>query len=252
MTVGIIQSSYIPWKGYFDFIDDVDVFVMYDDVQYSKNTWRNRNKIKTALGTTWLTVPVKYNSLSKIISETEIDYNQDWQSKHLRLIKENYYKSDFFEQIYDEFSELILNKYNNISQLNVALIKWIMNKLGINTPLVMSAELNPMGSKTERVIDILKKLKATEYLSGPSAENYLDYKMFEEVGIGLNYKSYIYKEYPQQNSPFEGEVTILDLLLNIGLNSREFFKSKISNKIIIPHSYQVKIISAMSGLTTGA
>ncbi|MGA7723579.1 MAG: WbqC family protein [Ignavibacteriaceae bacterium] len=225
MTVGIIQSNYIPWKGYFDFIDDVDLFVFHDDLQYTKGDWRNRNKIKTISSTTWLTVPVKYRSTIQLIAETEIDYSQRWQQKHLNQIKENYHRAPFFGRIFNEFSQILLDKYETISNLNLSLIKWIMNKLNIKTPVILASELKPIGSKTERLIDILTKLNASAYLSGPSAENYLDYTLFENSGIGLAYKTYNYKEYTQQFQPFDGTVTVLDLMFNKGFDVREYFKS---------------------------
>ena len=233
MKVGIIQSNYIPWKGYFDFIDDVDLFVFHDDLQYTKGDWRNRNKIKTKNGAIWLTVPVKYYSVSQLIMETEIDYSQRWQQKHLNQINENYHKASFFDQVYDEYAGIVLCKYSTISELNVALIKWIMEKLGINTNLLMSSEIKPVGSKTERLIDILTKLNATVYFSGPSAKNYLDYSKFEEAGIGLEYKSYDYKKYKQLSYPFIDGVTILDLIFNQGMNIREYFKSLSLNKPVV-------------------
>lgn len=233
MKVGIIQSNFIPWRGYFDFIDDVDLFVFHDDLQYTKGDWRNRNKIRTTTGTTWLTIPVKYRSTSQLITNTEIDYSQRWQQRHLNQINENYHKALFFDQVFNEYSQILLNKHSTISDLNVYLIKWIMKKLDIKTPIVMSSELNPIGSKTERLIDILTKLNATSYLSGPSAENYLDYKMFEDSGIGLYYKSYEYKEYQQQFQPFDGAVTVLDLIFNKGFDVRDYFKSISCNAKII-------------------
>ena len=233
MKVGIIQSNYIPWKGYFDFIDDVDLFVFHDDLQYTKGDWRNRNKIKTETGTIWLSVPVKYHNHSQLIMETEIDNSQHWQQKHLNQIKENYHKAQFFDEIYTEYESILQNKFDTISELNVSLIKWMLKKLKINTPVMMSSELKPVGSKTERLIDLLTKLRASVYLSGPSAVSYLDYSKFREAGIGLEYKSYEYKEYKQLFGSFVESISILDLVFNQGLNVREYFKSLSKNEIVI-------------------
>jgi len=242
MKVGIIQSNYLPWKGYFDFIDDVDLFVFHDDLQYTKNDWRNRNKIKTQSGLKWLTVPVKYNSVSQLISETPIDNSQNWQKKHLNQLKENYQSAGYFSQIYAELNEIICIKYPTISELNISLIKWVMKKLNINTPVIHSRELKPAGSRTERLIDILTKLNADTYLSGPSASEYLDLELFRNTGIGLEYKSYSYLEYNQQFLPFEHGVTILDLIFNIGIGDRKYFKSLIPGQIIIAQTKNTKYI----------
>jgi len=226
MKVGIIQSNYIPWRGYFDFIDSVDLFVFHDDLQYTKNDWRNRNKIKTRTGLSWLTVPVKYNRTAQLISETEIDYTQKWGQKHINMLKENYQKSPYFKDISEPFFEIISKRHNYISELNIEIIKFIMQELSIKTPLKMSCELALTGAKTARVIDILKKNGATTYLSGPAAKNYLDENMFKENHISLEYKSYDYPEYPQLWGSFEGAVSVLDLLFNTGTEARKFLKSK--------------------------
>jgi hypothetical protein len=233
MKVGIIQSNYIPWKGYFDFIDDVDLFVFYDDVQFTNRDWRNRNKIKSRNGLAWLSVPIINQHAIQTIEETKIDYSEPWQECHINKIRENYLKTPNYDLCIKQFSEIISVKYNSISELNISIIKWLMTKLGINTPVIMSSELNPVGTKTGRLIDILKKLKADVYLSGPSASAYLDYDQFRKEGIGLEYKSYSYLEYDQKFPPFEHTVTILDLIVNQGYDVRKYFKSTLSNEIVI-------------------
>lgn len=232
MKVGIIQSNYIPWRGYFDFIDSVDVFVFHDDLQYTKNDWRNRNKIKTNSGLFWLTVPVKYDRTSQLISETEIDYSQQWVKKHINIFRENYQKSPYFRDISDPFFEIISRRYNSISELNVEIIKLIMQKLSIKTTLRMSCELDPVGIKTDRVMDILTKTAATTYLSGPAAKDYLDVNIFKENKIHLEYKSYDYTPYPQQFGEFTGSVTVLDLIANCGPDSLRYLKSRVPNEVV--------------------
>lgn len=224
MKVGIIQSNYIPWRGYFDFIDSVDLFIFHDDLQYTKNDWRNRNKIKTSQGTQWLSVPVHYKHTAQKIDETPIDYSQNWIRKHLQNLQQWYRTAPYFDRYYPTLHSLLQVPYDSISQLNITLCKWIMKELHIVTPLQISREFNPQGSKTERLIDLLKKVNATTYLSGPNAKAYLDESTFHRHHIQLEYKSYEYPLYPQLWGSFVGNVTVLDLLFNVGPSSRTYLK----------------------------
>ena len=233
MRVGIIQPNYIPWRGYFDFIDDVDIFIFYDDVEYSKGDWRNRNRIKTPRGTEWITVPVKYNCSKQLICETSIDSLKKWNSKHAKMLQANYGKAAFFELYIKEFIDLLEGRYRSISELNTTVCKWIMGILNIGTQVKMSYELSPVGNKTERLIDILKKVHATTYLSGPVAQEYLEHNLFISNGIHLEYKSYDYLPYPQMWGDFIGEVTVLDLLFNVGPDARHYLKSQTPNKTVL-------------------
>ena len=233
MKVGIIQSNYIPWRGYFDFIDDVDLFIFHDDLQYTKGDWRNRNKIKTEGRTRWVTVPVKYGSKELLICNTPIDYSQAWTKKHINQFKTWYSRTPFFESYSHEFFYIMQKKHDTISGLNIDLCHWIMKKIEIDTPTRLSSELQPQGSKTERLIDLLKKVKAKTYLSGPSAKGYLDENLFRKHGISLDYKTYDYAPYPQLWGDFVGEVTVLDLLFNLGPNARQYLKSQSSNHAVV-------------------
>lgn len=234
MRVGVIQSSFIPWRGYFDFIATVDIFVFLDDTQYSKNSWRNRNRIKTPGGTQWITVPVRQERLNQLISETYIDNSAPWLRKHLGAWQVNYARAPYFDVVMEILSGLNGSKDETISELNIRLIRRICEYLQITTPTLFSGELALTGSKTERLIDLLKKLNATTYLSGPSADVYLDKDAFRRNGIGLEYKSYDYEPYPQLWGPFEGAVTVLDLIANRGPQARESIRSKSPDVLIIP------------------
>lgn len=234
MRVGVIQSSFIPWRGYFDFIASVDAFVFHDDIQYTKGDWRNRNKIKTPKGTEWLTVPVTYKNVAQLICETPIDYSVAWGRKHLGLWRANYQAAPYFNDVMKLLFDLECGKEATISQLNIKLIRRISEYLGISTPMMLSSELALEGTKTERLIDLLKKLNATTYLSGPSADVYLDKDAFSCNGIRLEYKSYDYEPYPQLWGPFEGAVTVLDLIANCGPQARNFIRSKSPDVPIIP------------------
>lgn len=232
MKVGIIQSNYIPWRGYFDFIDDVDVFIFHDDIQFTKNDWRNRNRIKTDRGTIWLTVPVHYKSVSQTICNTPIDYSQRWNYSHIHQVTQWYAKAPFFKYYSEEFFSLLRVPYQSVSALNIALCRWIMEKLNIQTSLRMSLNLDVKGSKTERVVHLLQKVGGDCYLSGPAARAYLDEKMLWNAGIRLEYKSYDYPSYLQLWGDFIGEVTVMDLLFNMGPDARTYIKSLTPNQVV--------------------
>ena len=197
MKVGIIQSSYIPWRGYFDFIASVDTFVFNDDIQYTKSDWRNRNRIKTPKGTEWLTVPVHCKGVSQLICDTSIELSTSWPQKHLRKMQESYREAPYVQVVLDMLDCVLANEPETISNLNIELTKRICDYLCITTPLIPSSDFSLAGKKTDRLIDLLKKLNATTYLSGPSADAYLDKEAFRRNRIRLEYKSYDYGPYPQ-------------------------------------------------------
>lgn len=234
MRVGIIQSNYLPWRGYFDFIAGVDLFIFHDDLQYTKGDWRNRNRLKTQNGPKWLTVPVKQHMFSQLICDTEIDYSTDWRNSHINRFKACYGKTAFFSDALDILNKCLLQGDPTLSQLNIRLIRHICNYLQIETPLSLSMDYAVSGSKTERLIALLKKAGATVYLSGPSAKDYLDEHLFHENNIKLEYKSYDYKPYPQLWGPFEGAVSVMDLIANCGRQSKEMLRSLTPNKVVIP------------------
>ena len=235
MRVGIIQSNYIPWRGYFDFIDDVDLFIYLDDVQYTSRDWRNRNKIKTSHGIIWLTVPVIFsrNYIAIKIEDAKIDYSQKWVKKHTNSLRHGYSKAPYFKQYAAEFFEILNKGFETISELNVYINRWIMQKLDIKTEARMSSEFMAVGPKTDRLIDILRKVGATSYLSGPAAKSYIEVNKFRDAGISLEYKVYEYPEYPQLYGKFEPSVTVLDLLFNCGNESRKYLKSFKPNEKVI-------------------
>jgi len=217
MKVAIIQSNYIPWKGYFDVIHDVDLFIFYDDVQFTNRDWRNRNKIKTSQGRKWITVPVGENS-NRLIFEVGIKDSQ-WQYKHYNAFKHHYSKAPFYKK-YLSFLEYIYleKKWQNLSMLNQYLIKFISREfLGIKTKFEDSRKYNTITKKQEKIIELLKKSGASTYISGPAARSYIEENAFQQAGIELIWKDYSnYPEYPQFFLPFEHSVTILDLLFHTG------------------------------------
>jgi hypothetical protein len=243
MKVGIIQSSYLPWRGYFDLIDSVDLFVFHDDVQYTKNDWRNRNQVLAENQLKWITVPIKKHGTKEIIKNIKICENSDWRKKHLRIIEQYYGKAPHFTDVIELISKVYKTNNSNLSSLNKDLVLQFAGYLGIKTEFIDSSSLIPIGSKTDRVIDILRKCNATSYLSGPSADTYLDKKLFEKFNIELCYKSYVYDDYPQLGSgPFQN-ASIVDLISNMGKESIKLMKSTVPDLLIvksIPSTYKYK------------
>lgn len=216
-TVVILQSNYLPWKGYFDLIHDADLFVFYDDVQYTSRDWRNRNKIKTPNGTTWITVPTGSNR-GQLICDVQLD-DSSWQEKHWKSIVYNYSKSPHYSAYESFFRELFLGKkWGSLSEFNHASIIAISKELlGISTEFNDSRNYGVSGQKEMRILNLAKAAGADCYLSGPAAKNYLEPQLFDKTGIQLAWKDYSgYPEYPQRYPPFDHSVSILDLLFNVG------------------------------------
>jgi hypothetical protein len=223
--IAISQSNYIPWKGYFDFINQVDEFVLYDEVQYTKRDWRNRNRIKTQNGLKWLTIPV-FGSLKYTINEVKIA-NHNWNQTHWQTIRHMYGKAPHFETYADAIEQLYLEaKYQMLSDINYHFLTGINQLLGIETPLSWSTDYNSKGNKSKRLISICKKANADVYVTGPAAKAYLDIGLFKDEGIAIQWMDYNgYEEYPQLYGEFEHAVTILDLLFNTGTDARSYLKS---------------------------
>ena len=224
MKVGIVQSSYIPWRGYFDMISDVDVFVFLDNVQFTKRDWRSRNQIKTSRGLKWLTVPVHYSRRSgpQLISHVLIDYEQSWVHKHLEAIRHAYAKAEYFEPYFSDFATILQSRPAGISELNQKLTQWVMEVLGIQTRLLDATSLECSGTQGDRLLSILGQVGATSYLSGPAAKSYLEADKFRDANIELLFKSYEYDCYPQLWGDFVGNVSILDLLFNHGSEAGKY------------------------------
>ena len=220
--IAIVQSNYIPWKGYFDMISAVDEFYFYDDVQFTKNDWRNRNLIKTPSGTQWLSVPVGQN-INRKINEVEI-YDARWQIKHWKTLQANYSRASFFDEISDWLKPIYLyEQFTHISKLNRRLIEAICYYLEIKTILKDSSEFNINGSKTERLVNLCQQVNAEIYVSGPAASSYLVIEEFQKAQIQLVWFNYSkYKPYPQLWGEFDHKVSILDLLFNCGKESFNF------------------------------
>jgi hypothetical protein len=221
--IAILQSNYIPWKGYFDIIGKADIFIFHDDLQYTKGDWRNRNLIKTQSGKSWLTVPCGSNENRKI-NEVKIVDNS-WQLSHWRKIEASYYCAHYFKYTASFLKPIYLERnWDNLSEMNQYIIKFISNEiLNFNTKFLNSTEFNLKEKKSQRVLELLKKLNANYYLSGPSAKNYLDVDLFKFNKIEIEWMNYDdYKEYSQLFPPFDHNVSFIDMLMNLGPNTKEF------------------------------
>ncbi|MFN7044597.1 MAG: WbqC family protein [Flavobacterium sp.] len=225
--IAILQSNYIPWKGYFDLIASVDEFIIYDEMQYTKNDWRNRNKIKTANGVEWITIPVRVESLSQRICDTQI-FDKKWAKKHMATLQTNYakatcfnYTKDFVFGLYEEAS-----RKETLSDVNYIFIKGICNFLNINTKISFSTDYSLGVGKSERLINLCEQAEASVYLSGPSAKDYINESLFLEKNIILEWMNYSgYSEYEQLYPPFNHEVSVLDLIFNKGFDAKYFLKT---------------------------
>lgn len=180
MRVGVIQSNYLPWRGYFDFIDQTDLFVFHDDLQYTKGDWRNRNKLKSPDGLKWFSVPVNYAQTKQLICESQIDYSKDWGQSHRNRFRAYYSKAPYFNDASEILERVLTPRPTTISELNINATKIICEYLGITTTLTCSTQYPLSGSKTQRLIELLQCVGADTYLSGPSARNYLDEVQFSQ------------------------------------------------------------------------
>ena len=224
--VAILQSNYIPWKGYFDIINSVDLFIFYDDLQYTIRDWRNRNLIKGENGVKWLTVPCG-SSTSRLICEVEL-HDSSWQKKHWNKIEAYYRKSNYFNYYKSFFEDIYLGKrWKNLSDMNQYIIKSISKEIfGIETVFDDSRKYNLKKKKSLRVLELLKKVDAELYLSGPSAKKYLKEDLLTNEGIALEWMNYEgYPVYKQLYPPFEHNVSIIDLIFNEGVEATKYMKS---------------------------
>ena len=222
--VAIVQSNYIPWKGYFDMISAVDEFILYDDMQFTKNDWRNRNQIKTPQGVQWLSVPVGI-CINRKIREVSLT-DTTWQAKHWKTLESNYRRAKYFNEVAAWLEPLYRNQtYTHLSHLNRILIEAVCNYIGIKTVIRYSWDYNLIGGKTESLVDLCVQAGGTEYISGPKAKSYVDESIFASRNIKLTWFDYAgYPKYPQLWGEFAHGVTMLDLLFNTGRDAHLFMR----------------------------
>jgi WbqC-like protein family len=224
--IAILQSNYVPWKGYFDLIASVDEFVLYDDRQYTVRDWRNRNRIKTSQGLQWLTIPVT-GGRNQRIDEVQVE-SAAWASRHWTRISQAYRRAPHF----DEFRDRLSDAYDAcadeplLHRINRRLLDEICRMLGVTTEMTPASSYRAEGSKSERLVAICRAAGASSYLSGPAARSYLDESLFESAGIPVEWMDYSgYPEYRQLYPPFVHEVSVLDLLFNTGDDASRYMKA---------------------------
>lgn len=224
MRLSINQPAYLPWLGYFNRIAISDMHVVLDQVQFEKNSAVNRNKIRTANGWNWLTVPVrtkgKFGELA--INSVEIDNTSNWADKHWKAICHSYGKSPYFGRYAPYLEQLYQRPWTRLVDLMDAINHYFIDEvLALATPLKYGSTMNVDGKKSDLVLNICRELGATVYLSGPFGRDYLEHEKFEAAGIAIEYHDYVHPEYPQQYRPFEPYMSFLDLAMNCGERSRE-------------------------------
>jgi hypothetical protein len=226
MKALVTQSNYIPWKGYFDNIARCDVWVIYDDMQFTRRDWRNRNYVKTPNGLKWLTVPVEVTGkFHQKINETVVA-ERDWNINHWKQLEQLYRKAPCYGEVSPWVRDLYMSAtHTHLTEINLHFARAILQFLGIRAEIKDSREFNLADGKTERLVSICRDLAATTYLTGPAAKDYMEEEQFTKNGIDVVYFDYGgYPEYPQLHPPFEHGVTILDLIFNVGSQARRFLK----------------------------
>lgn len=227
MNVVILQPSYIPWRGYFDQIRQADIFVFYDDVQYDKHGWRNRNQIKTHQGKQWLTIPVHAKGATQgtKINDVRIDWSRPWAKSHLKALTISYSKAPYFKEHLPLLESFYQKRYEFLVDFTIGTSIDLARELGFtSTRFLRSSELSNLnGHKTDRVINVLKQVGATHYICGPSASSYMEPEKFEAAGITFEYVQYNYPEYSQLYPPYDPFVSILDLMFMTGKGAGSYF-----------------------------
>ncbi len=219
MIVAVHQPQYLPWLGYFDKMRRADVFCFLDNVQYKKNDWQNRNRIKTAQGWQWLTVPVHYR-FPQTINEVTINNAVKWKNKHLQALISNYNRAPFFKEFLDIFQQVYSENWESLSELNILLINRLRTALGLDQrPAVRASDYDLREDPTDRLIDICKALKADTYLSGQDGVEYMDLERFKQSGIRVVVQNFKHPVYPQVFQEFQSHMSVVDLLFNCGEKS---------------------------------
>ncbi|MBE7534310.1 MAG: WbqC family protein [Anaerolineales bacterium] len=227
MNVVILQPSYIPWRGYFDQIRRADLFIFYDDVQYDKHGWRNRNLIKTHQGKQWLTIPVHSKGATQgaLVKDIRIDWSKPWARSHLKALTVSYSKAPCFKEYLPLLNDLYQRSDEFLADFTIESSILLARTLGFNsTEFIRSSTLTDItGRKTDRVINALKRVGATHYICGPSASSYMEPEKFDAAGITFEYINYNYPEYSQMYPPYDPYVSILDLIFMTGNEANGYF-----------------------------
>ncbi len=220
MRAAILQPGYLPWLGFFEQIYKSDIFVIYDDVQYDKHGWRNRNRIKTADGIQWVTVPISTKREGKPkINQVRIDNARDWRKKHLMSIQQNYCRAPFYDKHIGFFEEVYRIKWEYLMDLNMVFIGWIMSCLGLERKIIKISEFAVHGDRIGRLIEICKKMGINTFYEGSAGRDYIDEEVFRQQGITVEYQDYKHPVYKQLHGKFIPYLSSIDLLFNAGPDS---------------------------------
>jgi hypothetical protein len=226
MRVGILQPGYLPWLGFFEQMLRVDLFIFYDDVQFEKGSWRNRNRIKGPNGPVWLTVPVLTKGhRTQLIKDLKINNRVRWQTKHIKSIRQSYAKTRFFKDFFPAFSGIVEREDDSLLQLDLSLIQWVCDALGIQTKTVLSSDLNVEGTGQQRLIDIINSLGGDAFYEGTAGRDYIDTKKFKDAGIDVIYQDYKHPVYEQLYGGFISHLSVIDLLFNHGQEGQKILRN---------------------------
>lgn len=232
MKLAVLQPGYLPWLGFFDQMNRVDVFVYYDDVQYTRSDWRNRNRVKGPQGPVWLTVPVLHTArFGQMILEAEIDNRADWARKHRETLRIHYRRAPHFERYWPILDEAYGQRWERLVDLDLFLLERIKDALGISAATHRSSALGIGGARVERLLAICRHFGATSYLTGDAAEDYLEPEPFAAGGVEVEYQRYEHPAYPQLYGDFVPYLSVVDLLFNCGPESRSILARGAGRKV---------------------
>ena len=221
-TIGILQPSYLPWLGYLEQIARCDVFVLYDDVQFDKGGWRNRNRIKTPNGPLWLTVPVlTKGSAMPLVKDIRINNVQHWAKSHLKTLAQYYSKSPFYRRYHSEITDILTQQWESLALLDRAVIEWMCACFGIDTPMYWSSDLDVAGDRLERLLAIINHFGGNRFYEGAAGRNYIPVDWFAQRGVEVVFQDYHHPTYSQLHGPFISHLSALDLLYNEGSRARD-------------------------------
>lgn len=216
-TLAVLQPGYLPWLGFFDQLRRSDVFVYYDDVQFDKQGWRNRNRIKTSQGVRWLTVPVSHKGgLAQKILDVEIDHATPWAKKHMASLYQSYAQAAYSGNYLPSLERVLGGRWKYLVDLDMAVVELMRGWLGVDTPIYRSSQLGIGGARNQRLLNLCKHFGATVYLSGNAAKSYLDVELFADQGITVHWQDYAHPTYRQLHGEFVPYLSALDMLLNMG------------------------------------
>ncbi|OQW65205.1 MAG: hypothetical protein BVN29_09265 [Nitrospira sp. ST-bin5] len=225
MRVTIHQPQFLPWLGYLDKIDRADLFIVLDTVQFKKNEWQNRNRIRTADGWQWLTVPVLHH-FGQRVQEVTINPTAAWREQHLRALEMHYARAPFMNQYLPTLRAIYTQPWTRLSDLNLAVIRWLLQAYGITTPLRCASVMVAREEPTDRLIDLCRAVGATRYLAGPGADGYMDKPRFEASGVELEIQEFLHPKYGQMYEPFEPNLSAIDLLFCVGPDALNQLRSR--------------------------